>query len=364
MQVNPDAPEKSMLQGVNDTLENIRYSENNMGQFLINACLSYLTQGITNSFLGQLERSFEGQRMTTFVDKDSAVPAWLQKQIGKMSAKTPGWDYNQIPYVDAWGRTEDIAPVGGLLENTLSPSYISEGFSDKVYEELNRLNDAQSDINVYPQTPEKTITYEDADGVRHEDYNLSAKEYEQLSKIQGQTQKALVEEIISSDVYSELTDAEKAKAIQLAYKYAKEYGRQQVLGTEGFSTKWMSEAGDNIVDEIITHTSEERTFAKENPGKYAVAKSVGGYDQYRAYTKELNNFKVSEKKEIYNYINGLDVDYGTKIILYKNKCKSDDTYNNDIVEYLNSRDDISVDEIRAILTELDFTVHSNGRVTW
>ncbi len=360
--------EMSMLQGINDTLENIRYSENNMGQFLINACLSYLTQGITNSFLGQLERSFEGQRMTTFVDKDSAVPAWLQKQIGKMSAKTPGWDYNQIPYVDAWGQTEDIAPVGGLLENTLSPSYISEGFSDKVYEELNRLNDAQSDINVYPQTPEKTITYEDADGVRHEDYNLSAKEYERLSKIQGQTQKALVEEIISSDVYSELTDAEKAKAIQLAYKYAKEYGRQQVLGTEGFSTKWMSEAGDNIVDEIITHTSEERTFAKENPGKYAVAKSVGGYDQYRTFSKAVNAIKEgggnSRKQNVANYINGLDVDYGTKIILFKSEYKADDTYNNDIVEYLNSRDDISVDEIRAILTELDFTVHSNGRVTW
>ena len=354
--------EMSMLQGVNDTLDNIRYSENNMGQFLINACLSYLTQGITNSFLGQLERSFEGQRMTTFVDKDSAVPAWLQKALGKASAKTPGWDYNQIPYVDAWGETEDIAPVGGLLENTLSPSYISEGFTDEVYDELNRLNEVQSDINVYPQTPDKTITFEDANGKLHEDYNLSAEEYEKLAKLQGQTQKALVEQIISSDVYAELTDAEKAKAIQLAYKYAKEYGRQEVLGSNGFSTKWMSEAGDNIVDAIIAHTSEERTFASEYPGRYAIAKSVGGYDKYRAYSSDLS--KISGKQNAADYINGLDADFGEKIILWKAKYKSDNSYNHDIIDYLNSRDDLSYEDIANILTELGFTVHSNGKVTW
>ena len=354
--------EMSMLQGVNDTLDNIRYSENNMGQFLINACLSYLTQGITNSLLGQLERSLEGQRMTTFVDKDSALPVWLQKWLGKTSAKGPGWDYNQIPYVDAWGETEDIGPVGGLLENTLSPSYISEGFTDEVYDELNRLNEVQSDINVYPQTPNKTITFEDANGNIHENYNLSAEEYEKLAKLQGQTQKALVEQIISSDVYAELTDAEKAKAIQLAYKYAKEYGRQEVLGSNGFSTKWMSEAGDNIVDAIIAHTSEERTFASEYPGRYAVAKSVGGYDKYRSYSSELSG--ISGKQNAADYINSLDADYGEKIILWKSKYKSDNTYNNDIIDYLNSRDDLSYEDISNILTELGFTVHPDGRVTW
>ena len=399
--------EMSMLQGVNDTLENIRYSENNMGQFLVNAGLSYLTQGLTNSFLGQLERSFEGQRMSTYVDKDSDIPAWLQKALGKASAKIPGWDYQQIPYVNAWGETEDIAPLPALAENTLSPSYISQGITDDVYEELNRLNDAQSDINVYPQTPDKTVTFYDADGKLHEDYNLSAEEYVELAELQGSTQKELVEEILSSDQYSELTNREKARAVQLAYQYAREYSRQEVLDADGFSAKWMEKAGDDIVNAIIAHTNDERTFAYdypekykffeksgigydayasadedgkraynwayENPGKYTMSKAIANdFLTYYGYKQEISAIKKNhvgdgEKDVVTDYINNMDLDYGQKIILYRSMYESKQdkaNYNMDIIDYLNGRDDISYSEMETILTELGFKVSSDGTITW
>jgi hypothetical protein len=448
--------EMSMLQGLNDTLDNIRYAESNMGQFLVNACVSYLTQGLTNSFLGQLERSLEGQRMSTFTDKDSDLPAWLQKALGKASAKTPGWDYQQIPYVDAWGETEDIAPLPGLAENTLSPSYISQGITDAVYEELNRLNDAQSDINVYPQTPDKTVTFDDAYGNRHEDYNLSAEEYVELAKLQGQTQKELVEDILSNYQYSSLTDKEKAQAVQLAYKYAKEYSRQEVLGADDFSAEWMkrADAKGDIVNAIIAHSNDEKTVAYENPEKYKIAQAVGGYEDYTKYKEDMKNLKLAEKVDYVaglnltteqknilinvetdrkepidltgyenygsfeefefaknnpenyalakavggyegykqyssdlgdihsdkdsngdsisgskkqkkaDYINSLNIGYYEKLILFKSQYPSYDDKNYEIVEYLNNRDDISYDELVAILNKLDFTVHSDGRVTW
>lgn len=356
--------EMSMLQGANDALEDIRYAESNMGQFLINAALSYLTQGLTNSFAGQIERSLDGQRMTTFVDKDSSVPAWLQKAIGKASAKFPVLDYQQIPYIDAWGETENIAPLPALIENTLSPSYIEKGVSDFVYEELNRLNDAQSDINVYPQTPDKTVSFVDADGNRHENYNLSADEYVELAKLQGQTQKALVEEILSNDRYEGLTDPEKAKAIQLAYKYAREFSRKEVLNADGFSSKWMGEA-DDVVDAIISHTSEEKTYAYQNPDNYAIAKAVGGYEAYTGYSKALSGIKAdkdkngknianSRKTKVFQYINGLDISRGEKLILFKKEYPGDDTYNREIVSYIKNRSDISAADKNAILKELGF----------
>jgi hypothetical protein len=74
-----------------------------------------------------------------------------------------------------------------------------------------------------------------------------------------------------------------------------------------------------------------------------------------------------KKERVIDYINGLDIDYGQKIILFRSMydSKADKTdYNADIVDYLNSRDDLSYEEIVTILKKLDFTVHSDGTVTW
>jgi hypothetical protein len=71
----------------------------------------------------------------------------------------------------------------------------------------------------------------------------------------------------------------------------------------------------------------------------------------------------SRKQKVANYINNPDISYGEKIILFKSEYKADDTYNAAIVQYLNNRNDISYDEMVAILRELGFTVKGNT-VTW
>ena len=110
-------------------------------------------------------------------------------------------------------------------------------------------------------------------------------------------------------------------------------------------------------------------------GEYTLAKAMGGYKTYKSYTSALNDIKGdknangttisgSRKKKVIAYINSLDADYGEKIILYKKAYSSDDTYNYEIIEYLNSRDDISYKEMEAILKELGFTVRADGSITW
>ena len=120
---------------------------------------------------------------------------------------------------------------------------------------------------------------------------------------------------------------------------------------------------------------EEYNFAYENPEKYTVAKSVGGYKAFKGYTSDLYDIKAdkdengksisgSRKTKVIDYINNMDADYGTKIILFKSEYNADDTYNEDIIEYLNSRDDISYKEMETILKYLGFEVDSEGRITW
>jgi len=120
---------------------------------------------------------------------------------------------------------------------------------------------------------------------------------------------------------------------------------------------------------------EEFDFATKNPERYTFAKAVGGYDSYKTYSDDLRNIHAdkdkygktisdSRKQKVLDYINNLDADYYTKIILFKSEYPSDDTYNMEIIDYLNGRDDISYNEMASILRELGFTVDTRGYIYW
>jgi hypothetical protein len=121
---------------------------------------------------------------------------------------------------------------------------------------------------------------------------------------------------------------------------------------------------------------EEYDFAYEKPEKYAISKSVGGYSSYKKYTGEIYDIKGvdldgdgrsdsgTRKEKVLDYLNNLDIDYYEKLILFKSEYNADDTYNYEIVEYLNGRADISYEDTVIILKELGFKVDSNGYVTW
>lgn len=120
---------------------------------------------------------------------------------------------------------------------------------------------------------------------------------------------------------------------------------------------------------------EEFDFYNKNPGQYAAAKAAGGYNLYKAHISALNDLKAdkdengksisgSRKEKVINYINSSGLSYGEKLILYKMQYKSDDTYNYEIVEYLNSLPNMSYDDIRKALIEMEFTVDDEGNVRW
>lgn len=123
-------------------------------------------------------------------------------------------------------------------------------------------------------------------------------------------------------------------------------------------------------------TKAAYNWAFEYPDKFTLSKAVASnVVTYRQYTKELYDIKAdkdedgksivgSRKEKVIDYVNNLDADYGAKIILFKSEYPADDTYNYDIIDYLNSRDDITYKEMETILKELGFTVDSQGNITW
>ena len=123
-------------------------------------------------------------------------------------------------------------------------------------------------------------------------------------------------------------------------------------------------------------TKDAYNWAYQNPEKYTLSRAVtDDVAVYRQYTKALNEIKAdkyadgrtvtgSRKTKVLDYLNGLDADYYSKIILFKMEYNADDTYNREIIEYLNGRSDISFEEEVTILQELGFTVTADGTVRW
>lgn len=123
-------------------------------------------------------------------------------------------------------------------------------------------------------------------------------------------------------------------------------------------------------------TKDAWDWAYKNPESFEVSKAISdNVVQYRKYISDLYDLKAdkdangksisgTKKTKVINYINNMDADYGQKIILFKSQYPADDTYNYDIVEYLNSRDDISYAQMETILKELGFEVDEKGNISW
>ena len=225
---NASAPmlEMSMLQGLNDTFENAAYAKNQGGSVLGSVIASALTNYATQIFPtigGQLERSGETERMTTYTDKNSSIPSDLQYTIGKVSQKIPGWDYQQIPYIDAWGRTEESGDVlVRSINNLFNPAYISQVDVDTVEQELQRLKDATGDGGVFPERAARYFT------VNGERKDLTAEEYQKYAKALGNSSYQLVKEGTASAAYKAMSDGEKASYIDRLYKYADQTAKASV----------------------------------------------------------------------------------------------------------------------------------------
>lgn len=209
-----------------------------------NALTSYFTQGLLPSGYRQLETAFGFNKKTgkletrdysryTYIDPDSQLSKGQQKAIGKISRAVPFWDFQQIPFTDAWGRTESGDGVVGAFVN---PAYSNDLVTTDVDVELQRLVDAnKAKTSIFPERAPKTIdlyakttkdgktTYEKLSASK----KLSADEYDKFSRIWGKNQFNVQNALISSKDYDTLTDDQKVDAINAAYSYAHSKSRTE-----------------------------------------------------------------------------------------------------------------------------------------
>lgn len=209
----------SMMQGVNDALDNLQYASGDMSntaKLVGGALFNYLSQGFTNSLLSQAKYASEENRRTTYTDKNSQLPSDMQYMLGKASARIPGVNYNQMDYLDAWGRPQSNGTVAErVFNNFFNPAYTSDVKIRPVEQELQTVADATGDTTVLPAKAEKTITIGGGNVV-----NLDAGQFTRYQSLAGSEKYSMLNQSINQPWYRNMTAAEKADYIKTVYEYS------------------------------------------------------------------------------------------------------------------------------------------------
>ena len=232
----------SCLQSLNDVFDAVGYASsgntNALTSAVASAATSYLTQGIPTVF-GQAERTGESTRMTTYTDKNKFLTPDMQYALGKASARIPGVDYGQIPFIDAWGRTENSGGVAArAFNNFANPAYTSKVSGSKMEDELSRLYETTGETKVLPQRAPKSFT------VNKENKQLTGEEYVKYATKRGQTSYKIASELTGLASYKSMSDGDKADAVAKAYEYANVVGKMSVSSYQ--PDGWVAKAVETV----------------------------------------------------------------------------------------------------------------------
>lgn len=208
--------ELSMLQGVSGLINSAKYSQGQpITDLAVQTGVNYFGQAIP-TIAGQVARTIDPTRRTTYNDKNSQLPKPVDTFIQRNQAKIPFASQSLPAKLDQWGNEIKGQPNAGVraFENFLSPGYIGQNKDTPLNNEIQRIYKATSENGVVPKPAPKFFT---VDGKR---VDLSAQEYTQFAKSKGQKSFTLANSIINDDRFKKLADVDKASVIGDVYEYA------------------------------------------------------------------------------------------------------------------------------------------------
>lgn len=368
--------EMSFLSSLSDVLSSYESGMAAFGGMIETAAQSYITSFVP-TLSSQVAQVMDDKKRSTKIGADSNQD-FLDETWNKIKYKIPGLRETLEVSTDIWGReikqTDDM--VERALETFIAPYSRKDDISTRVDEEIKNIYRLTGENGVIPNVPNNYVTY------KNEKYEMSAEDFTKYKKEYGQTAYNLMSQLIATDTYQKASATDKAKMMDEVFTYAQDEAKRKYLAKQG--VEYNNSTKDNVpyykenaIKGAIENdmTLDEYKYFRENPEGYALAKSVGGYEAYTEYSDALNELKAdkdawgqsisgSRKAKVQQYIANMDADPMTKIILYKSQYTSFDDYNYQILEYLDSRDDLSWEEMKNILIKLDFKVSDDGRVTW
>lgn len=230
----------TVLSGVSNALRSAAYNQSNPFTAVGGSVATGFAGQVVPTLLGQIARTVDPVRRSTYVDKDSGVPSSLQRFIQTQQNKIPGLSQRNVPYLDVWGNeTVQENPLIRALQNFVSPGYIAQRRDSAVDDELRRLDSLGYD-GVLPSMRQKGQSIDlNHDGEKE---RLTRDQWEEWQKSQGQTAKTLLDDLLASQAYQSMSDDEKAASVKRIIDFSKDNGKLEIGGSEEGVDKWVLNA--------------------------------------------------------------------------------------------------------------------------
>ena len=218
----------SLLQSLNDFLEDIRYSQDKQPFLSLfgNLATSYAQQFVPTS-LGQVARTVDPLRRNTYGGGDSQSERDNSYLLRSTINKIPGLSMTNEPYIDQWGREEASLdgtgndPLGfglRLVYNTLSPGYFSAENVTPVDAYIQELFEDTGDSSVIPQTASSKVN------VNGENVYMTPEQKTEYAKTSGQLAYNMIDELQDFSAFSGLSSTQQADIVSDVYSLSKKVG--------------------------------------------------------------------------------------------------------------------------------------------
>lgn len=232
----------TMLSGIGSTVTSAAYNKSNpLFGIASNVATNFGGQFVPTLF-GQIARTVDNTRRTTYADKNSPVPSSVQKFLQRQANKIPGLSQYQPAYTDVWGREQKNGPDNVFARaayNFFSPGYLADAKGTQAEKALKELYQATGDNSVLPSKPQKY--YKAEDGTKK---FLTAQEYSTLTSQSGKISLDAIDKLTKSEAYKQMSNDERIEAVADIYKYAKDVAANKTYGKElDGTTKLVKESG-------------------------------------------------------------------------------------------------------------------------
>lgn len=220
--------EMSVLSGIDNMINNVKFSKSPVVDTGLYAVSSYLGQAVP-TLGGKIAGTIDGTRRSSYIDKskDTFVSknftSSQQQFVNKIVKKIPGATYLLEPYVNEWGEQEKQDNVGvRIFQNFISPGYISKIEVDEVEKMLEDTYKESGNNTVLPTKSKKYFS------VNGDTVHLNADEYTTYATVRGQMAHSILKDLSNNDDFKSAESADKASLISKAYELSNAIAKQGV----------------------------------------------------------------------------------------------------------------------------------------
>ena len=226
--------ETTMLQGLNDTLDNISYADSDEKLFaLLAGGAGDFARQFVPTVLVQAARTVDPVRRSSYGGGQSKTERDTGYALRSTMNRIPGLSRQNEAYIDQWGREQaSLDGTGDDAEgmlwrgayNMLSPGYYRSENITPVDEYLQQLYTLTGDSGVLPEKAPSSVT------VDSKPYYMTPEEKTQYAKSRGQISYDAVDSLRQNGLFLQLPEDQQNEIVQNVYTVARTAAAVDTLG--------------------------------------------------------------------------------------------------------------------------------------